>query len=112
MQNPLASFIGVRDDRGFQVNPICCHDITRSDRQIGNRTSSEKLQCHFHLVFPVMPDEVAFERITLITGISRSNSASCWQRNNLHLKVCGMHWCLSANMNKKLQNCFEKVLKF
>ncbi len=40
MQNPLANFIGVfslvRDDRGFQVNPLCRHDITRSDRQIGN----------------------------------------------------------------------------
>ncbi len=40
MQNPLANFMGVfslvRDDRGFQVNPLCRHDITRSDRQIGN----------------------------------------------------------------------------
>ncbi len=40
MQNPLANFIGVfslvRDVRGFQVNPLCHHDITRSDRQIGN----------------------------------------------------------------------------
>ncbi len=26
----------VRDVRGFQVNPLCRHDITRSDRQIGN----------------------------------------------------------------------------
>ncbi len=26
----------IRDDRGFQVNPLCRHDITRSDRQIGN----------------------------------------------------------------------------
>ncbi len=41
MQSPLANFIGVfslvRDDRGFQVNPLCRHDITRSDRQIGNQ---------------------------------------------------------------------------
>ncbi len=32
MQNLLANFIGVfslvRDDRGFQVNPLCRHDIT------------------------------------------------------------------------------------
>ncbi len=32
MQNPLANFIGVfsyvRDDRTFQVNPLCRHDIT------------------------------------------------------------------------------------
>ncbi len=30
-------FLLVRDVRGFQVNPLCRHDITRSDRQIGNR---------------------------------------------------------------------------
>ncbi len=30
-------FLLVRDVRGFQVNPLCRHDITRSDRQIGNQ---------------------------------------------------------------------------
>ncbi len=34
MQNPLANFIGVfslvRDVQGFQVNPLCRHNITRS----------------------------------------------------------------------------------
>ncbi len=42
MQIPLANihwrFLLVRDDWGFQVNPLCRHDITRSDRQIGNVT--------------------------------------------------------------------------
>ncbi len=32
-------FLLVRDDRGFQVNPLCRHDITRSDRQIWNSHS-------------------------------------------------------------------------
>ncbi len=32
-------FLLVRDVRGFQVNPLCRHDITRSDRQIGNPRS-------------------------------------------------------------------------
>ncbi len=32
-------FLLVRDDWGFQVNPLCRHDITRSDRQIGNWTN-------------------------------------------------------------------------
>ncbi len=32
-------FLLVRDVRGFQVNPLCRHDITRSDRQIGNVSS-------------------------------------------------------------------------
>ncbi len=33
-------------------------------------TSSERLGGHFHFVFPVMPDKVAFERITLITAVT------------------------------------------
>ncbi len=84
-----------------------------------NRASSEKHRCHFNFVFSVMPDKVAFERITLITAvtgetidISYYNSACCWQIINLHVQVGGKHWCLSANINKKLQNFFEKVLKF
>ncbi len=35
-------FLLVRDDWGFQVNPLCHHDITRSDRQIGNDGYHEK----------------------------------------------------------------------
>ncbi len=40
MQNPLANFIGVfslvRDDLGFQVNPLCRHDITSPFPPSGN----------------------------------------------------------------------------
>ncbi len=40
MQNPLANFIGVlslvRDDQGFQVNPLCRHDITSPFPLSGN----------------------------------------------------------------------------
>ncbi len=40
MQNPLANFIGVfsyvRDDRGFQVNPLCRHNITSPFPPSGN----------------------------------------------------------------------------
>ncbi len=32
----------VRDDWGSQVNPLCRHDITRSDRQIGNQMLTNK----------------------------------------------------------------------
>ncbi len=35
-------FLLVRDVRGFQVNPLCRHDITRSDRQIGKSSSRTK----------------------------------------------------------------------
>ncbi len=40
-------FLLVRDVRGFQVNPLCRHDITRSDRQIGNRGYSRKWKFFF-----------------------------------------------------------------
>ncbi len=40
MQNPLANLTGVfslvRDDRGFQVNPLCRHDITSPFPPSGN----------------------------------------------------------------------------
>ncbi len=36
-------FLLVRDVRGFQVNPLCRHDITRSDRQIGNHSFHKSL---------------------------------------------------------------------
>ncbi len=40
MQNPLANFIGVfslvRDVWGFQVNPLCRHDITSPFPPSGN----------------------------------------------------------------------------
>ncbi len=55
-----------------------------------------------------MPDKVAFERITLIsavtveTAISPATTAPPAGRETL-LSVC--------KQNKKLQNCFEKVLK-
>ncbi len=48
----LAFFLKVRDDWGFQVNPLCRHDITRSDRQIGNlgfhTTSAVPQTDHLH----------------------------------------------------------------
>ncbi len=44
-------FLLVRDVRGFQVNPLCRHDITRSDRQIGNCCSVH--QC-FHEMYSIM----------------------------------------------------------
>ncbi len=48
MQIPLANihwrFLLVRDDWGFQVNPLCRHDITRSDRQIGKFDSPQKAE--------------------------------------------------------------------
>ncbi len=39
-------FLLVRDVRGFQVNPLCRHDITRSDRQIGNYNPMDHRKWH------------------------------------------------------------------
>ncbi len=52
MQNPLANFIAVfslvRDDRGFQVNPLCRHDITSPFPPSGNRGYVRNLDVPFH----------------------------------------------------------------
>ncbi len=72
--------------------------------------SSEMRQCHFHFVFPLMPDKVvcvstAHIWLQPLPGKPLylcSKSASCWQRRNLHLQVCGKHWCLSTNINKSM----------
>ncbi len=54
MQNPLANFIGVfslvRDVRGFQVNLLCRHDITCSDRLIGKDNSHFILNTYVKLM--------------------------------------------------------------
>ncbi len=59
----------------------------------GNRLSSENFGCHFHLILHVMSDKAAFVRGALLCvqryrgnlDLSRSNSASCWQRINFHI---------------------------
>ncbi len=55
MQNPLANFIGVfslvRDDRGFQVNPLCRHDITSPFPPSGNGGYVRNLDVSFCFVF-------------------------------------------------------------
>ncbi len=38
-------FLLVRDVRGFQVNPLCRHDITRSDRQITLPLTQHAMHC-------------------------------------------------------------------
>ncbi len=51
MQNPLANFIGVfslvRDVRGFQVNPLCRHDITSPFPPSGNGGYVRNLDVNF-----------------------------------------------------------------
>ncbi len=44
-------FLLVRDVRGFQVNPLCRHDITRSDRQIGNSLSLTHTHTHIYSLY-------------------------------------------------------------
>ncbi len=55
MQNPLANFISVfslvRDDRGFQVNPLCRHDITSPFPPSGNGGYVHNLDVSFCFVF-------------------------------------------------------------
>ncbi len=57
----------------------------------GNRLSSENDGCHFHLILNVMSDKAAFVSGALLCvqcyrgNLALSNSASCWQRMNLHI---------------------------
>ncbi len=59
----------------------------------GNRLSSENFGCHFHFILHVMSDKAAFVSGALFCvqcyrgnlALSRSNSASRWQRINLHI---------------------------
>ncbi len=54
MQNPLANFIGVfsllRNDRGFQVNPLCRHDITSPFPPSGNVGYVRNLDVLHHII--------------------------------------------------------------
>ncbi len=52
-QYSLAFSLKVRDDWCSQVNPLCRHHITRSDRQIGNSWISSGLLCEIRLVLCV-----------------------------------------------------------
>ncbi len=59
----------------------------------GNRLFSENFECHFHIILHVMSDKAAFVSGALFCvqcyqgnlALSRSNSASHWQRMNLHI---------------------------
>ncbi len=57
----------------------------------GNRLSSENFGCYFNFILHVMSDKAAFVSGALICvqryrgNLALSNSASCWQRINLHI---------------------------
>ncbi len=68
----------------------------------GNRLFSENVVCHFHFILHVMSDKAVFVSGALLCAqryqgnldLYRSNSASRWQRINLHIyaatnNVCG-----------------------
>ncbi len=63
----------------------------------GNRLFSANFGCNFNFILPVMSDKAAFESGALLCvqryrenlDIYHSNSASCWQRINLHIYAAG-----------------------
>ncbi len=52
-------FLLVRDVRGFQVNPLCRLDITRSDRQIGNK-QAQPTRVHLENTVQINPHYKTF----------------------------------------------------
>ncbi len=75
MQNPLANFIGVfslvRDDRGFQVNPLCRHDITSPFPPSGNGSYVRNLD-----VFPPVSEWLIKTIYTLLNSFQRYLNSS------------------------------------
>ncbi len=70
----LAFSLEVRDDWGFQVSPLCRHDITHSDRQIGNLVFPHVGLCHsVHLCstnYPHLPPYLSSSlSFTSLSGI-------------------------------------------
>ncbi len=57
----------------------------------GNRLFSENYGCHFHFILHIMSDKAAFVGRALLCvqhyrgNLALSNSASRWQRINLHI---------------------------
>ncbi len=85
----------------------------------GNRLFSENVGCYFHFILHVMSDKAAFLRGALLSvqryrgnlGLSHSNSASCWQRMNLHIyaTINSVSLC-NYGINKF--NCITVSLQF
>ncbi len=73
-------FLLVRDVRGFQVNPLCRHDITRSDRQIGNCNIS-----HFNqfIMFTEVDSILYYASIFFHTLLSTPASVAFTVRGNV-----------------------------
>ncbi len=92
--------------RGFYMNV----SLKRTDRFQKSATSfSFCVSCYVAFVSTVL---IWLQSLPLKPLYLCFNSAFCWQRIHLHLQVCLKHCWLSASINKNLQNCFEKVLKF
>ncbi len=75
-------FLLVRDVRGFQVNPLCRHDITRSDRQIGNGGYIRNLDV-LMILFCFMPGEILSETSHRHCVI---NSAISRKKESVHIE--------------------------
>ncbi len=97
MQNPLANFIGVfslvRDDRGFQVNPLCRLDITSPFPPSGNGGYVRNLddlsilfvihfRAHFHQMGRGLPGVFGKRRVPCVRAglLSRCLETLAWIR--------------------------------
>ncbi len=103
-------FLLVRDVRGFQVNPLCRHDITRSDRQIGNLVSTQILSCSTLIIVIIINLSLAANQHIIITSEGSGDTEDCsndcknisficYHRNKLHFKTYS---------NKNTLNCKNK----
>ncbi len=90
-------FLLIRDVRGFQVNPLCRHDITRSDRQIGNwypvdvfmivRTKWQTIYVYYTLLYNLRVWKVLLESLNV-------HRARCIVEDRPIYKTAVIHWHL------------------
>ncbi len=85
----------------------------------GNRLFSENFGCHFYFILHIMSDKAVFVSRALLCvqryqgnlALSRSNSASCWQRINLHIYAATNSVNLWDYATNKF-NCITVSLQF
>ncbi len=79
----------------------------------GNQLSSENFGCHFNFILNIMSDKAVFVCRALFCvqcyhgnlELSRSNSASRWQRINLHIYAATNNGINKFNCNTAYEHC-------
>ncbi len=85
----------------------------------GNQLFSENFGCHFHFILHIMSDKAAFVSGALLCvryrgnlKLYHSNSASCWQRINLHIYAATNSVTVSSHRRRRERQSGRKSFIF